>query len=61
MTCVNLKHRNILTVYGYTFGFGPLPAIVSPWVEKGNLMDYLGHVHDAPTLVRRLEIVSLPL
>ncbi|KAG1735013.1 kinase-like domain-containing protein, partial [Suillus lakei] len=35
--CANLKHKNILPVYGYTYGFGPFIAIVSPWAENGNL------------------------
>ena len=58
--CANLKHANILPVYGYTRGFGPFIAIVSPWAENGNLSDYLELEGAALTLVRRFEIVSLP-
>ena len=48
-TCAKLKHPHILPVYGYTFGFGPLMAIVSPWAENGNLTAYLER-EDAATL-----------
>jgi len=58
-TCARLKHPHILPVYGYTFGFGPLMAIVSPWAENGNLTAYLEHEDAAIlTLVRRFQIVS---
>ncbi|KAG2116790.1 kinase-like domain-containing protein [Suillus clintonianus] len=36
--CANLKHKNILPVYGYTYNFSPFIALVSPWAENGNLM-----------------------
>jgi serine/threonine protein kinase len=50
--CANLKHANILPVYGYTYGFGPFLAIVSPWAENGNLSDYLELEGAALTLVK---------
>ncbi|KIK40073.1 hypothetical protein CY34DRAFT_807560 [Suillus luteus UH-Slu-Lm8-n1] len=56
--CAKLKHANILPVYGYTHGFGPFLAIVSPWAENGNLSDYLEHEGTALTLVRRFEILK---
>ncbi|KAG2737232.1 kinase-like protein, partial [Suillus brevipes Sb2] len=56
--CANLKHANILPVYGYTHGFGPFIAIVSPWAENGNLSDYLELEGAALTLVRRFEILK---
>ncbi|KAG1754677.1 kinase-like protein, partial [Suillus occidentalis] len=56
--CAKLKHANILPVYGYTHGFGPFLAIVSPWAENGNLSDYLEHEGAALTLVRRFEILK---
>ncbi|KAG1750958.1 kinase-like domain-containing protein, partial [Suillus occidentalis] len=55
--CAKLKHANILPVYGYTHDFGPFLAIVSPWAENGNLLDYLEHEGAALTLVRRFEIL----
>ncbi|KAJ8593420.1 kinase-like protein [Rhizopogon salebrosus TDB-379] len=56
--CARLKHPNILPVYGYTFGFSPLMAIVSPWAENGNLIDYMGCEDSATlTVVRRFQIL----
>ncbi|KAG1784781.1 kinase-like domain-containing protein [Suillus plorans] len=55
--CANLNHPNILPVYGYTYGFGPFIAIVSPWAENGNLSDYLQIEGAALTLVRRFQIL----
>ncbi|KAG1896439.1 kinase-like domain-containing protein, partial [Suillus fuscotomentosus] len=57
--CANLKHPNILSVYGYTYGFGPFIAIVSPWAENDNLSDYLELEGAALTLVRRFQIVMI--
>jgi len=59
MICARLQHRHILPIYGYTYGFGPLKAIVSPWAGKGNLTAYLKHLGAALCLVRRFQIVSL--
>ncbi|KAG2087449.1 kinase-like domain-containing protein [Suillus discolor] len=39
--CAKLNHANILRIHGYTYGFGPFPAIISPWAENGNLTVYL--------------------
>ncbi|KAG1873606.1 kinase-like protein [Suillus subalutaceus] len=56
--CANLKHPNILPVYGFTSGFGPFIAIVSPWAENGNLTAYLEREHATLTLLRRFEILK---
>lgn len=58
-TGAKLRHKNILPMYGYTYGFGKFAAIVSPWAEKGSLLAYLEVENAALTPVRRLEIVSL--
>ncbi|KAG1873589.1 kinase-like domain-containing protein [Suillus subalutaceus] len=55
--CAKLKHANILSVYGYTYGFGPFLAIVSPWAENGNLSDYLELEGAALGFVRRFQIL----
>ncbi|KAG2073674.1 kinase-like protein [Suillus decipiens] len=57
MICANLHHANILPVYGYTTGFGPFIAIVSPWAENGNLTTYLKREHANMTVLRRFEIL----
>jgi serine/threonine protein kinase len=59
--CAKLKHRNILLVYGYTYGFGLLVSIVSAWVGNGNLTTYLEHEGTALNVVRRFQLVSHPL
>ncbi|OAX37488.1 kinase-like protein [Rhizopogon vinicolor AM-OR11-026] len=56
-TGAKLRHRNILPVYGYTYGFGMFVAMVSPWAEKGNLTVYLELENEALTTVRRFEIL----
>ncbi|OAX38599.1 kinase-like protein [Rhizopogon vinicolor AM-OR11-026] len=63
-TCAKLKHPNILPVHGYTSGFGPFMAIVSPWAENGNLVDYLEREHANLPIIGRFRIVtrvSMPL
>ncbi|KAF9230220.1 hypothetical protein BU15DRAFT_31013, partial [Melanogaster broomeanus] len=36
-----LKHANILPLLGVTFGFGPLPALLCPWMDNGTITTYL--------------------
>ena len=38
-----LHHRNVAPLLGITSNFGPLRCIgfVSPWMEQGNLNDFL--------------------
>ncbi|KAG1870906.1 kinase-like domain-containing protein, partial [Suillus subluteus] len=55
--CARLKHHNILSVYGYTYGFGLFMAIVSPWAESGNLTTYLEREDAHLTMVRRFQIL----
>ncbi|KAG1890748.1 uncharacterized protein F5891DRAFT_986788 [Suillus fuscotomentosus] len=42
-----LCHENILSLYGITYGFGPVPAIVFPWMTNGSLSTYLGRNYDS--------------
>ncbi|KAI6028135.1 kinase-like domain-containing protein [Pisolithus marmoratus] len=35
-------HEHVLPLYGTANGFGPLPALVSPWAENGTLTNYVG-------------------
>ncbi|KAG0701780.1 kinase-like domain-containing protein [Suillus ampliporus] len=55
--CASLKHANILPVCGYTSGFGPFLALVSPWAENGNLTTYLERDGATLTLVRQFQIL----
>ncbi|KAG2356485.1 kinase-like domain-containing protein [Suillus spraguei] len=45
-TWLKLEHQNIVPLWGVTEGFGPLPALLSPWVENGTLTEYLQHKHE---------------
>ncbi|KAG2068092.1 kinase-like protein [Suillus decipiens] len=55
--CAKIQHPNILPVYGYTYGFGPFIAIVSPWAENGNLSEHLECEGAALTRIRRFPIL----
>ncbi|KAG2065500.1 kinase-like protein [Suillus decipiens] len=36
-----LEHSHILPLYGTTGKFGPIPALVCPWMKEGSLQQYL--------------------
>jgi hypothetical protein len=54
-----LKHANLLPFLGITQGFGPLPAIVYPWMHKGSLTLFLERDFQQLTLTRMLQIVGV--
>jgi hypothetical protein len=56
---LGVGHVNILPLYGYTYGFGPFPAFVSPWAENGTLAVYVER--EKLTMVDKFNIVRLPL
>jgi len=53
-----LKHSNLLPLLGTTQGFGPLPAIVSPWMNKGSLTMFLERDFQQLTIIRKLQILN---
>ncbi|KAG1831662.1 kinase-like domain-containing protein [Suillus subalutaceus] len=53
-----LKHANLLPFLGITRGFGPLPAIVSPWMHRGSLVMLLERDFQQLTLTRMLQILK---
>ncbi|KAG1778245.1 kinase-like domain-containing protein, partial [Suillus placidus] len=53
-----LKHANLLPLLGVTQGFGPLPAIVSPWMPKGSLTMLLERDFQQLTLTQMLQILK---
>ncbi|OAX34914.1 WD40 repeat-like protein [Rhizopogon vinicolor AM-OR11-026] len=57
-TCAKLKHQNILPVYGYTYNFGLLMAIVSPWADYGNLTTYIDNEDAMLDAVRRFQLLT---
>lgn len=40
-TWSKLSHENVLSLLGITFKFGPTVSLVFPWIEKGNVHDYV--------------------
>ncbi|KIJ10805.1 hypothetical protein PAXINDRAFT_85450, partial [Paxillus involutus ATCC 200175] len=51
---LNLKHINVLPLFGTTMGFGQFPAMVCPWLEDGPLTSYLERRDDRLTMGKRL-------
>ncbi|KAG2144099.1 kinase-like domain-containing protein [Suillus bovinus] len=58
---IKLEHANLLPFLGITQGFGPLPAIVSPWMQKGSLTMLLERDFQQLTLTQMLQIVGFSL
>ncbi|KAG1720886.1 kinase-like domain-containing protein [Suillus lakei] len=56
---MRLKHDCILPFEGVTIAteFGPLPALVSPWMEEGSLDNYLKHKFPVLTDVQKRELI----
>ncbi|KAJ8587862.1 kinase-like protein [Rhizopogon salebrosus TDB-379] len=52
-----LDDVHILPLLGITWGFGPLPALVCPWVENGHLTGYLELNHGNLSVGRRFHIL----
>jgi serine/threonine protein kinase len=53
-----LQHENLLPLLGFSYEFGPLPAMVSPWMNNGSLTTYLGKNFTELTSERKFQIVS---
>ncbi|KAG2118241.1 kinase-like domain-containing protein [Suillus cothurnatus] len=51
-----LRHENLLPLFGFSHDFGPLPAMVSPWVHNGSLTTYLEHHFTELTIEQKLRI-----
>ncbi|KAG1884567.1 kinase-like domain-containing protein [Suillus subluteus] len=54
-----LEHDHILPLEGVTVAeeFGPLPALVSPWMEEGSLDDYLKREFSGMSDPRKRELI----
>jgi serine/threonine protein kinase len=52
-----LQHENILPLLGFSYEFGPLPAMVSPWMHNSSLTTYLGRNFAELTSRRKFQIV----
>jgi hypothetical protein len=55
-----LQHEHILPLCGITHNFGPVPAIVSPWMDNGSLSTYLHKEYDNLTETKKFSLVSPP-
>ncbi|KAG1803955.1 kinase-like domain-containing protein [Suillus subaureus] len=56
---IQLNHDHILPLEGVTIAgeFGPLPALVSPWMEQGSLHNYLKRVFSSLSDPQKLELI----
>jgi len=55
---IKLEHKHILPLEGIVEGFGLLPALVSPWMEKGSLNYYLKSTFTQLSDRRKLELIQ---
>lgn len=53
-----LRHDNILPLCGITYGFGPVPAIVSPWMSNGSLSTYLEKHYDSLSTAHKFGLLA---
>ncbi|KAG1897311.1 kinase-like domain-containing protein [Suillus fuscotomentosus] len=53
-----LRHDNILSLYGIAYGFGPVPAIVFPWMTNGSLSTYLGKNYDSLSGAHKFSLLA---
>lgn len=62
---LELDHDNVIPIFGMTLGFGPLPALVCPWMKNGTLTHYLEQNHHKITASIRkamlLDVISAVL
>ncbi|KAG1853475.1 kinase-like domain-containing protein, partial [Suillus subalutaceus] len=52
-----LHHENLLSLLGFSRDFGPLLAMVSPWIHNGSLTTYLEHNFTELTIEEKLRIL----
>lgn len=57
-TLMRLNHQNILPLIGLTYQFGPVPCIVTPWMDEGALTEFIHRNHSQLTSERQLVIVG---
>ncbi|KAF8509129.1 kinase-like domain-containing protein, partial [Hysterangium stoloniferum] len=53
-----LRHPNVVRIRGYAQDQGPVPAIISTWLPRGNIMEYLAYHKPTVGKVERLRYVS---
>ncbi|KAF9232254.1 kinase-like domain-containing protein, partial [Melanogaster broomeanus] len=55
---LNLKHANVVPLFGTTMDFGRFPAMVCPWLENGQLTSYLERRGNTLTMGERLALLN---
>jgi hypothetical protein len=55
---MQLNHDHILPLLGISYDFGPVPAIVVPWMHNGSLSTYLDKYYDNLSVVHKFILVS---
>lgn len=53
-----LKHQYVLPLHGTVEDFGPIRALVCPWMPNGTLNSYLDHEHEILSVVDRLRLLK---
>lgn len=54
-----LKHANILELLGVAFEPGHVVSMICPWMEEGNLTNYLEKHHGTLSLKAQFKLVSI--
>lgn len=52
-----LQHENLLSLLGFSYQFGLLPAMVSPWIHNGSLTTHLEHHFAELTIEPKIRIL----
>ncbi|KAG1749419.1 kinase-like domain-containing protein [Suillus lakei] len=52
-----LQHENLLSLLGFSYQFGLLPAMVSPWIHNGSLTTHLEHNFAELTIEPKIRIL----
>lgn len=55
---LELEHENIVPLWGVAYGFGSLPALISPWLKNGALTKYLEREHAILSYSRRFSLLK---
>ncbi|KAN0080145.1 Protein kinase-like domain containing protein [Tylopilus felleus] len=52
-----LNHPNVLPLIGLTYGFGPIPCLITPWMKEGSLTDFIHRHHGQLTTEQKFIIL----
>jgi serine/threonine protein kinase len=57
-TWARLQNEHIVPLIGLVFGISPFPALVSPWIEQGSLINFLSNHYKTLTRYEHFCLVS---